>query len=211
MAPVICIVRDTELLFSKKLSSQEKEYQPRRLRGIMRKFIKRIKPGERIMFVGLSSQPYRARMKPLLQIFKHIILFPRPNYGSRRSKTLSLNQNETFVVVFFFIEIFYEFLIEKNNMNINDVELSLLASISKGYTAGQILETIQKVIRIKQENKYSNNTCTSNDFLPLLAIKHPVFIDEENKIKVKSFHKFSFPFDPIPRIGMLKHPMVSNV
>jgi hypothetical protein len=82
-------------------------------------------------------------------------------------------------------------------MNINDVELSILASISKGYTAGQILETIYKVIHIKHENKYSNNICTSDDFIPLLTIKSPVFIDEENKIKVKTpiyflFHPFKF-------------------
>jgi hypothetical protein len=66
-------------------------------------------------------------------------------------------------------------------MDINDVELSILASISKGYTAGQILEIIHKVIDIKHEN----NICTSNDFIPLLGIKSPIFIDEENKIKVK--------------------------
>jgi hypothetical protein len=77
-------------------------------------------------------------------------------------------------------------------MNINDVELSILASISKGYTAGRILETIQKVVQIKQEDKYSNNICTSNDFLSLLAIKSPVFIDEENKIKVKTSIHFHF-------------------
>ena len=70
-------------------------------------------------------------------------------------------------------------------MNINDVELSLLASISKGYTAGQILQTIRQVIHIKQENKYSNHIYSSNDFLPILAMKPPVFLDEENKTKVK--------------------------
>jgi len=86
------MIRDTELLFSKKLTPQEKEFQPRRFKRIIRKFIKRIKPGERSMFIGLSSQPYRARIKQLLQIYKHIILFSRPNYGSRRSKTHSINQ-----------------------------------------------------------------------------------------------------------------------
>ncbi len=92
MPPILCMIRDTEILFSKKLSTQEKEFEPRRLRRILRKFIKKIKPGERIMFIGLSSQPYRARIKPLLQIYQHIILFPRPNYGSRRSKNISFYQ-----------------------------------------------------------------------------------------------------------------------
>ncbi|CAF2359008.1 unnamed protein product [Rotaria sp. Silwood2] len=164
MPPVLCMIRDTELLFSKKLTPQEKAFEPSRFRRIIRKFIKKMKPGQRIMFIGMSSQPYRARIKQLLQIYEHIILFPRPNYGSRR-------------------KIFYEVLIEKYNMNINDLELSILASISDGYTVGQILETIDKVINIKHENKYSNKICTAIDFISILGTKIPVFIDEENKIK----------------------------
>lgn len=185
MPPVICLVHDAELLFSKKLSSQEKEYQPRRLHKYLRQFAKKIKPGERILFVGLSSQVYRARIKPLFQIFKQFILFPRPNYGSRRSitKLVRFSPNECH----FFLEIFYEILIEKHQMDIADVELSILASISKGYTAGQIIETIEKVI----EKKEFDRLCTSNDFLPLLTIKPPMFLDEENKIKVGIF-SFNF-------------------
>jgi len=86
----------------------------------------------------------------------------------------------------FFIEICYEILVENNHMNINDVELSILASTSKGYTAGQILEAIDQVIKIKHENKYSNNICSANDFISILGLKTPLFIDEENKIKVKN-------------------------
>jgi hypothetical protein len=71
-------------------------------------------------------------------------------------------------------------------MNINDVELSILASISKGYTAGQILETIDKVIKIKVKD----NIYTATDFLPILGMKTPVFIDEENKIKVRKTISF---------------------
>ena len=86
MAPILCMIRDTELLFAKKLTAQEKQLGPGRLKRMVRKFLKKIRPGERIMFVGISSQPYRARAKPLQQIYERLILFPRPNYGSRRSE-----------------------------------------------------------------------------------------------------------------------------
>jgi lipopolysaccharide export system protein LptC len=69
-------------------------------------------------------------------------------------------------------------------MNIDDVQLSVLATISKGYTAGQILDTIEQVINNKNQMQYSMNMCTANDFLPILGMKTPIFIDEENKIKV---------------------------
>ncbi|CAF0994003.1 unnamed protein product [Adineta ricciae] len=164
MSPILCMIRDTELLFSKKLTQQEKQYEPKRFKRLIQRFIKRIKPGERIMFIGLSSQPYRARIKPLFQIYQNIVLFPKPNYGSRR-------------------RICYEILVERNHMNITDVELSILASISKGYTAGQLLEAIYKVLKMKQKTKYVNNDCTAKDFIPILGLNTPVFIDEENKIK----------------------------
>ena len=191
MPPVLCMIHNTEFIFAKKLTPQEKELEPRRFRRAVRKFIKKIKPGERIMFVGISSRPHRALMKQVSQFYEHIILFPRPNYGSRRSKNHPINKH---VFFFSFIEIFHEILIEKCNMSISDIELSILASISKGYTAGQILETINEIVKIKYEDKYSSNTCTANDFIPLLGIKTPVFINEENRIKVGSKTYFLFYF-----------------
>jgi len=68
-------------------------------------------------------------------------------------------------------------------MIIADVELSVLASVSKGYTAGQILETIEKVIEQKKLNKYGGNICKAEDFIQTLGMKTPIFFDEENKIK----------------------------
>lgn len=93
------------------------------------------------------------------------------------------------------VEIFHRILIEKYQMKINPAELSLLASISNGYTAGQILESIEQVISIKQKENFGKNLCSSSDFLPILGLKTPVFIDEENQIKVchrsESFSFFS--------------------
>ncbi len=89
MPPLVCMIRDTELLYTKKLTAQEKELGPGRLKRTLRGFIKKFKPGERILFVGISSQPYRARIKQLLHVYNRIILFSRPNYGSRRSMFVS--------------------------------------------------------------------------------------------------------------------------
>jgi hypothetical protein len=86
MAPILCLIRETEMLFTKRLTSKERDLEPYRYQRILRRFLKRIKPGERIMFIGMTAQPYRARIKSLVSIYQRIILFPTPNYGSRRSK-----------------------------------------------------------------------------------------------------------------------------
>lgn len=86
LSPIICLIRETEILFAKKLTAEEKSFEPRRYQRMIRKFLKKIKPGERILIVGLTHQPSRARVKPLLQLYQRLILFPRANYGSRHSR-----------------------------------------------------------------------------------------------------------------------------
>lgn len=183
MAPVLCIIHDAELFFAKKLTADEKQLEVARHKRLMRRFIKKIQPGERLMFIGLTSQPYRARVKPLLQIYQFIILFPKPNYGSRRSNWnwLAVITNETMLSD---IELLQTFLTENHQMLIDDIELSVLASISKGYTAGQLLDTAEKVIGLKRSQKYPNSICSAQDFLSILGLQTPIFLDEEKKIKV---------------------------
>lgn len=85
-------------------------------------------------------------------------------------------------------------------MKINPVELSLLASISNGFTGGQIIETIQSFLETKQKENSMNNSCSAVDFVSIFGLKTPIFIDEENKIKVFSLIRcFSleiFSFNP---------------
>jgi hypothetical protein len=86
MGPVLCLIRQTEILFAKKLTDEEKALGLKEYRTFVRRLSKSIRPGERMMIIGLSSQPYRARVKAFVNFYPRIILFPRPNYGSRRSK-----------------------------------------------------------------------------------------------------------------------------
>lgn len=69
-------------------------------------------------------------------------------------------------------------------MNISDIELSILASVSNGYTAGQMLEAIHPVITAKREEQYRQNSCTADEFIPTIGLQTPVLVDEENRIKV---------------------------
>ena len=72
-------------------------------------------------------------------------------------------------------------------MKISPVELSLLASISNGFTGGQIVETIESLVA----SRSMRDVCSSKEFLPILGLKTPVFVDEENLLKVR-IRVFSF-------------------
>ena len=83
------------------------------------------------------------------------------------------------------VELVYEHLIEKHHTKIDHVELSVLASLSKGFTAGQILYAINKVLHSKRKDQYATTSLTAKDFIVHLGLQSPVFIDEEDKIKVR--------------------------
>jgi len=60
--------------------------EPKRLKKILPKVLKSIKPEDRVLVVGTTRRPFDADIKPLCKVYKKIILIPRPDYASRFSK-----------------------------------------------------------------------------------------------------------------------------
>ena len=75
--------RDAELGFMKKPPKGDKR-DPKRLKKDLPKFMKSLAPGERIMFLGATDQPWVADMGMLNQVFTRFIRVPKLFYGSRR-------------------------------------------------------------------------------------------------------------------------------
>lgn len=63
------------------------QMDPRRLKKDMLKSLKQIKGEDRVLIMGTTKSPLLADIKSLGKMFNKIILIPRPDYGSRCSKT----------------------------------------------------------------------------------------------------------------------------
>lgn len=60
--------------------------EPKRLKKVLPKVLKSIKPEDRVLLVGTTHRPFDADIKPFCKVYKKIILIPRPDYASRLSK-----------------------------------------------------------------------------------------------------------------------------
>ncbi len=86
LEPTVILINDCEKQFAKKLSKQDKDLDPKRLKKVLPKFMKGVKSPDRFLLVGTTSSPFDAPPKPLCKQFSSIIMIPRPDYASRYCK-----------------------------------------------------------------------------------------------------------------------------
>lgn len=164
---------------------------PRRLKKDMLKSLKQIKAEDRVLIMGTSKSPLLADIKSLGKMFNKIILIPRPDYGSRCSKTghcsrtfvevrmLTLTSDSGFLVL-------WRTLIEKQGGELTKaLDLSSLAKISDGYTAGHMVQVIQTVITKRRILQQARKPLTATEFVAPLSKIEPVFKEEEEALKVQ--------------------------
>jgi SpoVK/Ycf46/Vps4 family AAA+-type ATPase len=126
LQPSIVYIGDAEKTWMKKIPKTDKS-DPKRLKKDLPKTLKTLKPEDRVLIMGVSKQPFNAEVKGLCGVYHRLILVPRPSYPSR------------FVI--------WRRLITKNSGRLTELlDLSSLAKISDGYTAGHINTVCKEVL-----------------------------------------------------------------
>jgi len=125
MQPAILMQRDAELGFMKKPPKGDKR-DPKRLKKDLPKFMKSLAPGERIMFLGATDQPWVADMGMLNQVFTRFIRVPKLFYGSRR------------LLLKHFITVL--------GGDIEETELAALTLMANNYTVNDIKNVCRRVV-----------------------------------------------------------------
>merc|ERR1712130_494010 len=93
-------------------------------------------------------------------MFQRQLYIPRPDYGSRLAlwdKEFRLNK----VIVS------------------SEIDLSVLAKISDGYTASDIAFAVSKVMTPMRKKQQAFKPVRNAEFVPFLAEREPVFLEEE--------------------------------
>jgi SpoVK/Ycf46/Vps4 family AAA+-type ATPase len=83
LQPTIILINMCEKQFVKKIPKAEKEFEPKRLKKALPKFMKGIKGEHRFLLIGTSGAPFDAPVKPLCKQYSNVIMIPRPDYSSR--------------------------------------------------------------------------------------------------------------------------------
>ena len=72
MQPSIVMIDRTERIFAKKLPKDDLT-EPKRIKKDLAKVIKGLKPGHRVLLVGLSNAPFEGDLKTMLGVYQKVI------------------------------------------------------------------------------------------------------------------------------------------
>ncbi|XP_054236900.1 dynein regulatory complex protein 11 [Indicator indicator] len=164
LQPSVLWIGETEKIFSKGARKAEEEANPGRLAKILPKFLKVLKAQDRVLLVGTTNRPFDANLKPFCDVYKKIILIPRPDYSSR------------FVL--------WKHIILQNGGAITDLlDVSSLAKVSDGFTQGHIVQAVQAVLSELRLLQMTRKPLRTEEFLTSLATQDPVYKEEEETFK----------------------------
>uniref|UniRef100_A0AAY4BCR0 ATPase AAA-type core domain-containing protein n=1 Tax=Denticeps clupeoides TaxID=299321 RepID=A0AAY4BCR0_9TELE len=186
MQPSVVWIGDAEKMFYKKVPKEEKEVNiissanhgfwvtseqmfflqldPKRLKKDLPKAMKAIKPGDRVLVIGTTREPFHADLKSICKVFSKIVLIPRPDYASR------------FVM-------WRELIVRNGGEMSSALDISSLAKISDGYTQGQMVEVVRGLLTERRLQQLQRRPLTAAEFVSPLAKMDPVFQAEEEALK----------------------------
>ncbi|KAK1801419.1 hypothetical protein P4O66_022685, partial [Electrophorus voltai] len=164
LQPSVVWIGDAEKMFYKKVPKEEKELDPKRLKKDLPKVLKSIKGEDRILIIGTTNSPLNADLKSLCKVYTKIILIPRPDYGTRY--------------------VMWKELIKQNGgMVTSALDLSSLGKVSDGYTPGQMVRVVRKVLTEHRLQRLTKCPLLAVEFVSHLAKIDPIFQEEEEALK----------------------------
>ncbi|XP_033207844.1 dynein regulatory complex protein 11-like isoform X2 [Belonocnema kinseyi] len=127
--PSVIFIDGGEKPWWKKIPPEEKYTEPKRFSKLLPKFVKGIKPGDQILFLTLSTEPYNAG-KTFVKIHDKFIIIPVTDYNS--------------------LYLFYTSLLMKYHGIDRNLDVSCLAKVSVGLPLEFIRESVEKSLHLKR-------------------------------------------------------------
>ncbi|KAI4585250.1 hypothetical protein MJG53_006784 [Ovis ammon polii x Ovis aries] len=164
LQPSVIWIGNAEKTFYKRVPKEEEEMDPKRIKKDLTKALRLLSPGDRVILIGTTDRPQVAEMKGLCRTYERILLLPRPDYASRY--------------------VLWRHMIEAQGVQgTQHLDISALAKVSDGYTAGCILQAIQAVLTERRLLQLSKRPLLTSEFLGPLAKLDPVYREEEESLK----------------------------
>lgn len=155
LQPAIIFIDNAERMFARKVMRTDKS-EPRRLKKELPRLIKAISDHDRLMIIGTTSSPWDADQKLLGSVYQHVLMVPAPDRSSRLqllSKQLPAGCN-------------------------NEQLVSVLATVTAGFTAGSCLQLIKQVITDQRLANLPQRPLRLAEFVSVLSTLEPVMRDQ---------------------------------
>ncbi|KAG1701373.1 Dynein regulatory complex protein 11 [Nymphon striatum] len=165
--PCIILISGVELVFSKKTPKASK-IDAKRLRKELPKLVKGITVEDRILVIGISSEPFHCDVKSLNYCFQKTIYVSKPGYASRHCKYIS-SQEENILKMN-----------QVKETNKELLDLTTLSKLSDGFTPKQIHEVIKTVLTERRLKNLTKHPLLTSEFILPFAKYEPEWIVKVN-------------------------------
>ncbi|KAK1124363.1 hypothetical protein K0M31_006730 [Melipona bicolor] len=128
-APSVIFIDNSEKLWSKTLSEEDRHLKPKRFARYYPRLVKSIKRGDQILFLTISSEPYKAT-RPFIRIHDKFIMIPLTDYNT--------------------LYMFYKDLLMKYHGVNRDIDISTMAKMSMGIPLEFIKNTVDNVLNLRR-------------------------------------------------------------
>uniref|UniRef100_G3TI15 IQ motif containing with AAA domain 1 n=1 Tax=Loxodonta africana TaxID=9785 RepID=G3TI15_LOXAF len=170
LQPSVVWIGETEKTFYKKVPSNEKKMEPKRLKKQLPRILKLLKPDDRVLIVGTTQRPFDAELQSFCKVYQKIILVPRPDYASR--------------YVSKYHSILWKHIIQRNGGVVtNALNISCLAKVTDGFTQGHIVQVVRSVLTDRRIRQQIHKPLSAVEFITAIASMDPVYQEEEESFK----------------------------
>lgn len=138
LQPTVLFINDCHKPFIKKISTEGKQEEPRKLgKYLFKLIVKNIKIDDKVMVVGCSNQPWNCNIKKFKRSFERIITIPP-----------TLDYNTAFLT----------WKIGLQKKDVINFDISPIARLTMKYSVCDILEIIDKEITLERKLRYTENS-----------------------------------------------------
>ncbi|KAJ2943301.1 hypothetical protein O0L34_g12108 [Tuta absoluta] len=80
--PSVIFFKDIERVFLKIVPPKERKLKAAKMKTPLRKLIQKLPVTEKVIFIATCSEPFLAKVAPMMNMFDEVIVVPKPDYGS---------------------------------------------------------------------------------------------------------------------------------
>jgi hypothetical protein len=190
--PVVVYIDECELFFTGGKKNKDKDGPSRFKKDLLTYKNQALGPEHRVIVIGSTSHPENGDMKDMKAFFDKFIYMPYPDYSSRvlifqyyldvqlrmgftkgEDNTNLLNARGAYDTAEKEVE-----LVSKVRKAIASVDISSLAHISEGYSAGAIARTVRSVVSSRRCSVLNKRPLNSIDFVDNLSMQPVTYQDD---------------------------------
>jgi SpoVK/Ycf46/Vps4 family AAA+-type ATPase len=164
MQPAIIYIDDFDWVLKGKGKGKNKKGGTRLKKELLAQ-VKALKPGERIMVVANSREPWDGDQPAFCSFFQRMVYTGIPDYGS--------------------INELWKKLIEKKTARPlpHNFDLSTLSYMSSGFASGSISTVVKKVLTDRRVKRLEMRPLDVSEFVPYMAKMDPVYLTVDKKFR----------------------------